>query len=266
MKTVCRVGLLSCLMLFVSCLLSSCDEKMMDYEGPESLYMNAKSGESNLMMLSGDTIDYTIKVLTTGKIYDYDRPYQFIATENSTAVAGTDYILPQGGVMAAGEYESEIHVKLLKNDKLLTERVNLTIRLVPNEHFTTDFPKPEKETDTDLSSFMLTFTSIMEEPYWWPYYDESTKAENGNMGFFTVKKISMMNELYGMTYADWLEGNGMTTTRVQYIYMRFAKYLIQQYRNHDPLLEDDGRLMWVTGCPWTSVIGEPWDGTFNESY
>ena len=149
----------------------------------------------------------------------------------------------------------------------LKQKVKLVVKLQPNEHFTTDLTKYTTKRAFDPRTFELSFTSMMEKPYWWEYYRATDEVENGNLGFFTDRKILLINDLYNLTYADWLEGSAsMNLTKVKFIYTRFAKYLIQQYRNHTPVLEEDGRLMWVTGCPWVSYIGQPWDGSFDESY
>ncbi|MBR0523436.1 MAG: DUF4843 domain-containing protein [Prevotella sp.] len=270
-----RAVVFLCLTLLVPCLLSSCDEKMMDYEGPESVYFLQYTGmgmkyyntsSTNLMNYTEQEIDYPVAVTVTGETRDYDRPYLIAAAEGTTAVEGVDYRIPSGGVIKAGTYNDTIIVKLLKNDKLYNESVKLVLTVVPNEYFTTDLSAIQPKDAFDPRFFELTFTSMMDKPFWWESYSTTTDVENGNLGFFTAKKISLINEQYNLTYADWLQGSGMTTTKVRYIYLRFGKYLIQQYRNHTPVLEDDGRLMWVTGCPWTSVVGQPWDGTFNPNY
>jgi len=37
-----------------------------------------------------------------------------------------------------------------------------------------------------------------------------------------------------------------------------STYLIQCYNDKKPVLEEDGRLMWFSGCPWLSKVGVPW--------
>lgn len=271
-----RVSRLALLALSAAVSFSSCEEKMMDYDGPDGIYLmhyqpaggyEYNTTEYNLMNSAGQEVDFPLSVTITGQIRDYDRPYLIAAADSSTAVAGEDYILPQGGVIKAGEYRDTLYVKLLKNDKLLKQKVKLVVKMQPNEHFTTDLTKYTTKRAFDPRTFELSFTSMMEKPYWWEYYRDTEEVENGNLGFFTDRKIMLINELYNLTYADWLRDSPtMSLTKVEFIYRRFAKYLIQQYRNHTPVLEEDGRLMWVIGCPWVSYIGQPWDGSFDESY
>lgn len=278
------MGGLSLLVMLLT--LGACEQSLMSYEGPESIYFsmqkNANPEEDiylpyaslNLMNLSGNEVEYGLNVMATGDPKDYDRPYLVsIVADSTTAVAGTDYVLPEGGVIKAGEVSDSLYVKLIKNDKLLETSVRLYVQVLPNEHFSTDltqFGHDGREYNVyDPRVYDLTFTSMITMPYWWESYDEDNIVENGNLGYFTVKKIMLLNELYGLTYADWLDtdegGTGeMNLTRVKVIYKKFALYLIEQYKNRTPVLEDDGRLMWVTGCPWESVVGQAWDGTYIE--
>jgi hypothetical protein len=263
---------------------TACEKSLMTYEGPESIYFsmqkNANPEESvylpdasiNLMNQVGSEVEYGFNVMVTGEPKDYDRPYRVgVVADSTTAVAGTDFILPEGGVIKAGHVSDSLYVKLLKNDELQKKSVRLYVQVLPNEHFSTNFTQfahDGREYNVfDPRVYDLTFTSMMTKPYWWESYSTSNPVENGNLGYFTAKKITLLNELYSLTYADWLKtdegGTGaINLTRVKVIYKKFALYLIEQYKNHTPVQEEDGRLMWVIGCPWESVVGQAWDGTY----
>jgi hypothetical protein len=273
------LGLLVMLAFF-----TACEKSLMSYEGPESIYFsmqkNANPEESvylpdasiNLMNQVGSEVEFGFNVMVTGEPKDYDRPYRVgVVADSTTAVAGTDFILPEGGVIKAGHVSDSLYVKLLKNDELQKKSVRLYVQVLPNEHFSTNFTQfahDGREYNVfDPRVYDLTFTSMMTKPYWWESYSTSNPVENGNLGYFTAKKITLLNELYSLTYADWLKtdegGTGaINLTRVKVIYKKFALYLIEQYKNHTPVQEEDGRLMWVIGCPWESVVGQAWDGTY----
>jgi hypothetical protein len=273
------LGLLVMLAFF-----TACEKSLMTYEGPESIYFsmqkNANPEESvylpdasiNLMNQVGSEVEFGFNVMVTGEPKDYDRPYRVgVVADSTTAVAGTDFILPEGGVIKAGHVSDSLYVKLLKNDELQKKSVRLYVQVLPNEHFSTNFTQfahDGREYNVfDPRVYDLTFTSMMTKPYWWESYSTSNPVENGNLGYFTAKKITLLNELYSLTYADWLKtdegGTGaINLTRVKVIYKKFALYLIEQYKNHTPVQEEDGRLMWVIGCPWESVVGQAWDGTY----
>jgi hypothetical protein len=273
------LGLLVMLAFF-----TACEKSLMSYEGPESIYFsmqkNANPEESvylpdasiNLMNQVGSEVEFGFNVMVTGEPKDYDRPYRVgVVADSTTAVAGTDFILPEGGVIKAGHVSDSLYVKLLKNDELQKKSVRLYVQVLPNEHFPTNFTQfahDGREYNVfDPRVYDLTFTSMMTKPYWWESYSTSNPVENGNLGYFTAKKITLLNELYSLTYADWLKtdegGTGaINLTRVKVIYKKFALYLIEQYKNHTPVQEEDGRLMWVIGCPWESVVGQAWDGTY----
>ena len=265
---------------------TSCEKSLMDYEGPESIYFSMQwqadpetdqyenYTELNMMTYPESEIKFGFNVKITGDAKDYDRPYRIgIVADKTTAEAGTDYILPEGGVIKAGELTDSLYVTLIKNEKLEEASVILSVQVLPNEHFSTSlaqFSHDDRESNRfDPRVFDLTFTAMMAEPYEWPINYEYYGYENGDLGFFTKKKITLVNELYGLTYADWLEeeegGTGeIDSIRRQVIAKRFARYLIEQYKNGTPVLEEDGRLMWAEGCPWDSYPGVPWDGTFIE--
>ena len=265
---------------------TSCEKSLMSFEGPESIYFSMQEDANpesnyfvtetsiNLMNYTESELEYGLNVVTTGNVKDYDRPYRVsIVADSTTAEAGIDYVLPEGGVIKAGQNSDSLYVKLIKNDKLKNTEVTLSVQVLPNEHFSTNFSQfahDGREYNVfDPRVYNFTFTSMMTKPYWWEYYSTSNPVENGNLGYFTAKKITLINELYGLTYADWLDedegGTGaMGSTKVKVIYKKFAHYLIKQYKNGTPVQEEDGRLMWVTGCPWKSIVGEPWDGTFIE--
>lgn len=273
------LGLLVMLAFF-----TACEKSLMTFEGPESIYFsmqkNADPEEDiylfdasiNLMNQVGSEVEYGLNVVVTGEPKDYDRPYRVgVVADSTTAVSGVDFILPEGGVIKAGQVSDSLYVKLLKNDDLQKKSVRLYVQVLPNEHFSTSFSQfghlGREYNVFDPRVYDLTFTSMMSKPFWWESYSTSNPVENGNLGYFTVKKITLLNELYSLTYADWLStdegGTGaIGLTRVKVIYKKFARYLIEQYKNHTPVLEEDGRLMWVIGCPWESVVGQAWDGTY----
>lgn len=257
-----RWGLISSLLFLPAILLTSCDEEMMDYEGTDVVYLmhyersggyEYNTASVNLMDVTDSEMLFPLSVTISGQIRDYDRPYLIAAVDSSTAVAGEDYILPSGGVIKAGEYNDTIYVRLLKNDKLLNQEVKLIVKVLPNEHFTTDLSKYTTKRDFDPCIFELTFTSMMSKPYWW-------FSEHGT---FSVKKITLINELFNMTYNDWADVAGARMeggSWRKFVRLKFCDYLLEQYQNHTPVLEDDGTLMWVNGCPWPN--GTVWDGNY----
>ena len=118
-------------LLAVLLVCSACEKSMMSYEGPESIYFSmqkdAKPSENvykrnswiNLTLYMQDEVEYGLNVKITGDPKDYDRPYQItVIADSTTAVAGEDYIIPEGGVIKAGQISDSLYVKLKKNEKL----------------------------------------------------------------------------------------------------------------------------------------------------
>lgn len=271
MKTYRYLGLLAACLL-----MASCKEELMEYNGPDSVYFKMynrgiatyfDTETINLMDYVGSVVNYDLVVSITGKAAPYDRPYLVSVVDSlTTAIPSVEFDIPQGGIMKAGAYSDTLHITLHRSDRLEEEMVQLAVTLAPNEYFDVNVKK-YSSTYFDPRLFTLKYTGVLEEPFWFPYHSKSTKVESENLGFFTAKKFTMINDMFGYTYSDWKDGGRIAEASLQLDVVKritfiFSAYLIEQYRNHTPVLEADGRLMWVTGCPWTSVVGQAWDGVY----
>ncbi len=67
-----------------------------------------------------------------------------------------------------------------------------------------------------------------------------------------------MCQIMHLTYADFSSTATMPTVLSTLLASECAKYLIAQYNAGTPVLEDDGRLMFIGNVPWTSYVGVPW--------
>jgi hypothetical protein len=111
--------------------------------------------------------------------------------------------------------------------------------------------------DVTRYTFVLSgkFTS---PPGWSGSTNATTGVESGSLGVFSMKKYLLICEVCNVTYGDFTKG---TTWRgmIEYI---MCTYLQAKYDARDPVLEEDGRLMWITGVTWTSIPGVPWNGEY----
>ena len=113
----------------------------------------------------------------------------------------------------------------------------------------------------DASLHTLRIADFMVEPKVWvgtavsPY---NGGYESGNWGAFSRKKLELICERFNLTYNDFMSNETMPSALQMLIYKSMSTYLIQCYNDKKPVLEEDGRLMWFSGCPWLSKVGVPW--------
>jgi hypothetical protein len=67
-----------------------------------------------------------------------------------------------------------------------------------------------------------------------------------------------MCELMDLTYTDFASSETMPGILTGLIANTCARYLIEQFDAGKPVLEDDGRLMFIGNVPWTSYLGVPY--------
>lgn len=272
-----RARLVVGLLLMTPCLFCSCEKDLMSYEGSPAVYFKNQTvsyadkqyySTVSLMTSVEDEMEFSLVVLSTGDTANYDRTFLVQAVaDKTTAVEGVDYRMSGQGVIKAGRTDGEYIVTLLRNEKLFNEEVSLTLQLIPGGDFTADLVMGRPGNDQqDPRFYEISFSAKMEKPSTWPNYSDDNPKELTNLGHFTVKKYMLISERFGLSYDDWQDATIITSDYIVYVYTRFSKWLIEQYRNHTPVLEDDGRLMWVAGCPWTSYDGIPWDGTYDPNY
>lgn len=268
--------------------LLSCEKEMMDYKGIEGIYFAVQHGASygnervwpyqpysdiEFVKLTEDELTYQVKVMITGPVKDYDRPFKVeINPDSTTAVLGIHYNpLPQGLIIPAHAISANVPVTLKRTPDLEKELKTIGLRLVANEHFGLSFPEWDaipgytsstgpitKEFDASLHTIRI--NDFMVQPAVWIGSIQEGNRESGQWGAFSRKKIELMCELMDLTYADFGSTTTMPSVRSGLLSSEGAKYLIERFNAGDPVLEDDGRLMFIGNVPWTSYIGVPWKG------
>lgn len=113
----------------------------------------------------------------------------------------------------------------------------------------------------DASLHTIRFSDMMVEPEVWtgtassPYNDG---AESGLWGAFSRKKLEMICERFDLTYSDFMSTETMPMVLQTLISTTMSEMLIERYNAKDPVLEDDGQLMYFGSCPWKSWVGVAW--------
>ncbi|HJA13985.1 MAG TPA: DUF4843 domain-containing protein [Candidatus Butyricimonas faecavium] len=268
--------------------LSGCEKDLMDYEGLEGVYFAVQWGDSwgseltwpyqpytNVQFIQlgdADTATVNLKVMVTGSVKDYDRTFRVeVNPDSTTAVVNVDYLpLENDIVIKAGEYMAMVPVRLIRTEALQHEEKIIGLKLVANQYFTLAFPEWDAvkgfnsgdiHERFDASLHEIRFSDMMVRPTVWTGTDSSPYndgAESGLWGAFSRKKLEMICERFDLTYNDFMSTTTMPLVLQNLIAKTMSQLLIDRYNAKDPVLEDDGRLMFFSGCPWTSKIGVPW--------
>lgn len=272
------------LLLLLTTLSFSCKKEMMTYEGNIGVYFAVQNGDdylsisqwpyqptSTVSFVSYDTseIVFPLKVRVTGPVEDHDRFFNVeVNPDSTTAELDVHYkAIPTQVTIPAGATEAFVDVHLLRAPDLQDQERTLGLRLVPNEYFELSFPEwhalPELTggdivEEFDASMHTLHINDFLVEPAVWYGSIQAGNRESGIFGQFTREKLDLMTQVMGVTYADFASEKSMPLVRAMLITNEMQAYLKKRYNEGDPVLEKDGRLMWIGDVPWTSYIGVPW--------
>ena len=270
--------------LFVPALTVSCEKELMDYEGVEGVYFAVQWGSSwggestwpfmpysnvEFIKIAGDKTTINLKVMATGELKPYDRVFNVTINPDSTdCVVGTDFLEPPAQVtIAANEYFAYVPLVINRTQKMQDATKKIGLRLVPNKDFALAFPDwdavPGFATGTVIEKFDASYHTIyvndfVVQPAVWIGSINPEGAETGLWGAFSRKKLELFCELFNLTYASFANTTLMPTGLQSLITEVASRHLIEQYEKGTPILEDDGRLMYVGQCPWISKPGVPW--------
>lgn len=263
---------------------SSCKKEMMEYEGVDGVYFAVQHGASYGNELTWPYQPYTnwefiktsktestiqIKVMITGSLKNYDRVFQVVVNPDSTTATVNVHYKPIVNqiTVPAGAISATVPVTLLRAPDLKKEKKVLGLKLVANENFGLSFTNwdalPSFTAGTIVKKFDASLHSInindfLVQPAVWIGSIQQGNRESGLWGAFTQKKIELMFKIMDLTYEDFASTQVMPGVRSSLLTELCTKYLLERYNAGNPVLEDDGRLMYIGSVPWTSYIGIPW--------
>lgn len=265
--------------------LSSCEKnEVIPYQGNIGVYFAVQHGNeylsesfwpyqpsSTVSFVKYDTseIVYPLKVMITGPVEDFDRHFNVsVNPDSTTAKPGVHYreITPEV-LLPAGSTTAYVEVHLLRAPDLEKTEKTLGLKLVPNKDFGLSFPhwdalpeltEGEVVEHFDASMHTIHVNDFLVEPAVWYGSIQDGNRESGLWGAFGRKKLELMTEVMGVTYADFATDQTMPLVRAMLITNEMQAYLIKRYNAGNPVLEDDGRLMWIGSVPWSSYLGVPW--------
>ncbi len=263
---------------------SGCKKEIMGYTGREGVYFAVQSGTASLSInswpyqpnsnvefvrIGKPQVDFSVKVMITGPVKDYDRTFKVeVNPDSSTAVSGQHYEpLKSDWTIPAGAVSTNVVVRLKRTPDLQLVPKTLGLRLVATKDFSLSFPEwdaiPSLTGGTvvkefDASMHLLKINDIMVQPVVWLGSIQPVNKESGLFGAFTRKKMEFMIQNLGVTYEDFSSSDTMPQARALLIAADAAAILRARFDAKNPILEDDGRLMFIGSVPWTSIIGVPY--------
>lgn len=269
----------------ISLLFSACKKELMSYNGIEGIYFSVRHGNTIQLSLNPyqpytkvefvktTKVDTTITlhVMVTGPTKPYDRPFNIeVITDSTTAEVNKHYspIQLQHSI-PANSHETYISIKLLRSADLKSTSKQLTIRLLPSDQLGLSFPHwdaiPGLTSNTgsilsgyDGSIHKILFDDVLAKPAIWSGLVLNQTLEAGNWGEFSEKKMLLMCEIMDLTYNSFESSETMPSILTSLITREMAAYLVERFNEGNPVLEEDGRLMYFSGVPWSSNIGVPY--------
>ena len=251
-------------------LMTSCEEELMTYEGKDNLYFDIRnevawldpdtwSHEHFSTVSFGSTMDdeipLSLKIQASGMPSSIDREFEIIVVQDSTELQDGDFSgLASKYVIKKGETSTIVDLTFHRKEHMKNDTLQLQLALVANKHFDlmhTQYGKaPEQYAPTGNSKFDYNHDAtvhnifvydVMSRPTQWAGL-ESTGL--GALGGFSAKKWILIMELTGTTIEDFSSALTMPTIRMTAIGETLAAYLIEKARAKDPVLDEDGTMMF----------------------
>ncbi len=266
-RNIFNIGILFCSF----CLLVSCEKELMDYEGEDCLYFDVRRGSSwitpskwahydfseiSFGSLIPDEVEMSFKVMASGMPKNYDRAFTVtVNPDSTTAIAGSDYDnFQEEGVIKAGESSTTLTIKVHRTERMNGDTLLLQLQLHENEHFKLkydgfgDASRYYEQTLNPMFSYNknagvhnLFIYDVLARPATWSGNDATGL---GLFGKFSAKKFRLMMELTGTTFEEYASSETMPRVRQQAIGQLMAKYLLEKAAAHDPVLDEDGTMMY----------------------
>lgn len=268
--------------------ISGCEKDLKDYDGQEGVYFYVQWGPDWYDTTYWAAQPYTkvefvkvgepetrlkVRVQVTGNIKDYDRKFRIVADRDSTTAVENENYEPfdEYQVLPKNSYYADVWVTVKNSRALEDEERKLVLKLLPTEDLTLSIPVWEDlsgmlSNDADLDQFdgtrhTILMNDFITRPSEWsgtmnPVYGT---RESGIFGIFSKRKYDeIILEFPELTYDDFNHPETMPMARQNVIANRMATKLQQLYDAGEPILEDDGRLMYFAGVSWVSYYGIPY--------
>lgn len=270
-------------LLVVLCAVA-CQKDLLTYAGKEGIYFGVQWGPAHgdstvwayqqytpiefVKMQHVMTTTITLRVMVTGEAKNYDRSFGLVVNaDSSDMVEGVDFEKLQTSYQVpAGKSYVDVPLTFKRTPALQTSTKVLGVNLVPSADLDLSVPtwypiKPHWSTSGnpifDATYHRIELSDFPSRPDTWMGL-ANNGVEAGYLGLFTTKKFNLICDLMDLSYQDFESTETMPSIRVGVINQAMRTYLVKEHDAGRPVLEDDGRLMWVMSVPWTSVVGVPY--------
>lgn len=246
------------------CLIQGCEKELEKYNGTEGVYFGSSipASSAEFINIAGDTSAVKIRIMTTGRVKDYDRNFRLVIDNDSTtAVAGREYTPPaESQLIKAGTCYTDVVIPVYRTEFLKKEELRFHLKLEPTSDFVIGIPIWfERSPEFDADRHIVRMSDFIVRPEIWNGYESSIDhSEKGYWGVFSEKKYRLICEKFNLVYKDFSSKEKMPNAKQRVIREVMADYLQELYDANTPILEEDRRLMWFEGVSWTSVVGVPW--------
>ncbi|MEN7550226.1 DUF4843 domain-containing protein [Rapidithrix thailandica] len=166
-----------------------------------------------------------------------DRPYKIAVLDESTAIEGMHFTLPESTVIPANSNIHYLPITFLRAEELESTKVVLVLGLESNEHFSAEMIDKviNKSTGEIIqhTTFQISIDDILNTPPdWFSYY----------LGEFTAKKLFLMVDLLGIKPTDF-EGRKIAIGLMKFYGVFMQRYLNEQKVAGNIIYEEDGSEM-----------------------
>lgn len=254
-------------------MLVGCEQDLMDFKEENTIYFDVRRGNEwrdssfwarhyytqiNFIDRVGDTAEVVLPVAISGQVTDYPRSFVVeVVRDSSSAIEGVDFDFRREWTLPAGAAIGEVKLQVYRKDYLEDDFRTIVLRVKDNEHFSTrlnfdqDLSGRDKLLDEDkkynpdprFHTVELTL-SVNKPEDWWGNDLPEYQLEAQIFGAFTSKKYLLILKVLNYTEDEFCEII-KSKDRARVVAEVFAKYLTAQFEKGEPVLEKDGRLMWV---------------------
>ncbi len=242
------------ILLSVTAVFTACEKEIDTYSGDSGLYFDTEGMTLDTISVhwglkNSDVTEQvlTLKVKLFGEVKDYDRPFSIqvetLEDDSIPAIEGRDYeAFPTQYVMKAGEAETNIDIKLLRDPHLVSTPARFGVRIIENSDLKLLYTRygSQQINDTTVETRPLDYQRaiyIDEDfsiPSWWSYYGEPL------FGTFSSKKAALICEVMGIDRELWMKD---IVGGLGYGYLKFCGKYMYRWLLENPQTEDDGTPM-----------------------
>lgn len=252
--------------------LTGCEKELMEFEGKDSLYFDVRRGPEwispNLWThypystveygnIIEDEVELSLRIRASGSLRDYDRLFTIsVNPDSTTALSGSDYLqIEESYMIKAGEISTQVALIVKRTERMSGDTLKIQLQIDENEHFELtyisygDFPGAYKEINPhpifglikNAGLHNIFIYDVLSRPAVW---SGSDVTGGGLFGKFSAKKFKLMMELSNTTIEDYQNKSTMPSARQTAIGELMATYLLKKAADNDPVLDEDGTMMY----------------------